>query len=115
MKEPEEIDCYRVLKVSKGATLLDIKKSYRKRVLETHPDKNPGAETAPFVKVIFSFLFVILFIYLFLRLEKENLLGWPDMVKQNLTLEPIFAGPKRMGDFEQCVETILFRLQIRQN
>ncbi|EER44303.1 predicted protein [Histoplasma capsulatum H143] len=51
MKEPEEIDCYRVLKVSKGATLLDIKKSYRKRILETHPDKNPGAETAPFVKV----------------------------------------------------------------
>ncbi|KAL2375177.1 hypothetical protein BDBG_02501 [Blastomyces gilchristii SLH14081] len=51
MTEPTEIDCYRILKVSKGASLSDIKKAYRKRLLETHPDKNPGIESSLFVKV----------------------------------------------------------------
>ncbi|PGG97687.1 hypothetical protein GX51_07197 [Blastomyces parvus] len=51
MTEPKEIDCYRILEVSQGASLSDIKKAYRMRVLETHPDKNPGIESSLFVKV----------------------------------------------------------------
>ncbi|OAX80327.1 hypothetical protein ACJ72_05341, partial [Emergomyces africanus] len=50
MNEPKEIDCYRILKVPKDATTSDIKRAYHKRLLETHPDKNPGIETTLFVK-----------------------------------------------------------------
>ncbi|PGH14049.1 hypothetical protein AJ79_03319 [Helicocarpus griseus UAMH5409] len=51
MDEPSEIDCYRILGIAKTATVSDIRKAYRQRVLETHPDKNPGIETSLFLKV----------------------------------------------------------------
>lgn len=35
-------ECYEILHLEKGATLEDVKKSYRKRAFELHPDLNPG-------------------------------------------------------------------------
>jgi len=39
-------DYYDILDVTKGATADDIKKAYRKKAIQYHPDKNPGDKTA---------------------------------------------------------------------
>lgn len=39
-------ECYEILRLEKGASLEDLKKSYRKRAFELHPDLNPGNPAA---------------------------------------------------------------------
>lgn len=39
-------DFYEILGITKGATAAEIKKAYRKKAIEHHPDKNPGDTSA---------------------------------------------------------------------
>ncbi len=44
MTELTPDECRRILGVTAGATLDDIRRAFRKLVLQRHPDRNPGAD-----------------------------------------------------------------------
>lgn len=53
-REFEGLDLYAILRISKGADEKAVRKSYLKRALETHPDKNNGKD-AEFREVAFAY------------------------------------------------------------
>lgn len=49
MKQARQLplkECYRLLQVKKGATLEEVKRAYRQRAFELHPDLNPNTPNA---------------------------------------------------------------------
>lgn len=44
-------DPWSILGISKTSTIEEIKKAYRKRSMETHPDLNPGIDQSKFEKI----------------------------------------------------------------
>jgi len=44
LKKSKRVDLYGVLGVTQSASVAEIKKAYRKKALEHHPDKNNGSE-----------------------------------------------------------------------
>jgi len=54
----EKRDYYEILEVTKTATADEIKKAYRKKAIQYHPDKNPGDKEAE-EKFIFSTKMVV--------------------------------------------------------
>ncbi len=47
-------DFYEILGIDKNATAAEIKKAYRKKAIQYHPDKNPGDAKAEEIQNIFS-------------------------------------------------------------
>jgi len=44
--ETIDIDCYAILGIAQNASISEIKKAYRLKAVERHPDKNPDNPVA---------------------------------------------------------------------